>query len=260
MASREQLVQRLWPDKLLYASVLLLLTGGLGALYGLLAAALDLTYSAGVPDLLRGYPPLATVALSAATAGLAYMALRRRSTKLAFAGGLTGVLAMGLLGLGPLLSLAALVVTLLAWGEREDRDPETLRLTADMWPDKSLAASLVLLLAALVNVLWALVLLPRAVVFEAVDPLLLGLASLLVAVLCLAAAAAVHYQRWPALGALAAAGSVLTLGLYLVGPVLGLTALALLLLARGEREFLPEPAGARPATGPAPAARGPARR
>lgn len=50
--------------------------------------------------------------------------------------------------MGSVLSLIALAFALAARAEREDRSPATRRLTAEMGPDKSLAASLLVLMRA----------------------------------------------------------------------------------------------------------------
>jgi hypothetical protein len=75
-----------------------------------------------------------------------------------------------------------------------------------------------------------------------------GQASLVVAALCLAAAWMLYHQRGLWLGVAAALGGLLTLGLFIIGPILAIGALVLLSMARAEDEF------ERPARGKARAA------
>lgn len=232
-----ELIHDVWPDKSLFGAVMLFITGLVGVAFVAFSAYVDVVFSERVPRILRDYPPLLTLLLSFAAFVCAAVSLRQRDTNWAFAGALAGVLSLGLLGVGSVLSLIAAVFLVLSRLEREDYTPETLRLTADQWPDKSLAASLLMFMAGVVALLWGGGLTIGLVSLDLGATLILGQASLLAGLVCLFAALQLYFQRGLWVGALAAVGGIATVGFYVVGPLLSLAALVLIVLAHREQEF-----------------------
>ncbi|MHB8606237.1 MAG: hypothetical protein ACYDCK_13385 [Thermoplasmatota archaeon] len=235
--SREHLVRHVWPDKRLYGSILLLVTSLLGALFALMQLAVDVRLGPNVPAVLRDASPTNALVLSIVAAVGAYVALRQRKTTWAFVGAVAGVLSFGFLGVASLVSLIAFVFLVLARMEGEDENPETLALDRMQWPDKALSASLVLLLAGVFALAWGYGLVSDSVVLSIPSSETFGLFTILVGLVDLAAAAMLSRQRAPMLGFAAAVGSILAFSLYVIGPILGVTALVLLVQAKREDEF-----------------------
>lgn len=243
VGNRRDLIKGLWPDKALYGSTLLFLTAVLGLVHGLSLTLLTrwttFTVSDNVPAILRFMPPEAILFFSLAAAILAYVALRRQRSELAMAGAAAGVFSFALLGLGSALSLLALGFILLSRVEGEHEEEETLALDESMWPDKALAASVVLLVSSVLTLGWGLALAFDALAFSGYtsDPTAFGWAAALVGIVGLVASAGLYYQRMPLLAVLASVGGILALGLYIVGPLLSLVALVLVYKAWKEDEF-----------------------
>jgi hypothetical protein len=235
--SHGQLIREVWPDKALFGAVILFITGLLGLLFTSIEATIDVELSARVPTFLREYPPLVTVACSLLTFIFAGVSLRNRDTGWALWGCLAGVAAFGLLGVGTALSLVALLFLLKSRHEREDFKPETLRLTSDQWPDKSLAASLLLLMAGIVAIVWGVLLLLELVNLEIGRTAILGAGALISGLVSFLASAQLYVQRGFWVGTLASIGAVGSIGFYVIGPLLGIGAFVLLFLAHREREF-----------------------
>jgi hypothetical protein len=216
---------------------MLFITGLLGILFAAFQANIDVELSAKVPAFLRDYPSFVTLLLSLLTFVFAGVSLRNRDTTWALWGCATGIVAFGLLGVGSVISIVALVFLGLSRVEREDFKPETLRLTSDQWPDKSLAASLIILMAGLVAVIWGALLVANLVNLELGQTLILGEASVLAGLVCFFASLQLYFQRGFWIGALASVGAIGSIGFYVIGPLLGIAALVLLVLAYREREF-----------------------
>lgn len=235
--SHGDLIRDVWPDKSLFGAVMLFITGLLGILFAAFQANIDVELSAKVPAFLREYPSLLSITLSLATFVFAGVSLRRRDTVWALWGCATGILAFGMLGVGTVLSVVATVFLVLSRVEREDYKPETLRLTTEQWPDKSLAASLLILMAGVVAVIWGALLVAGLVNLELGQTLILGEASVLAGLVCFFASMQLYFQRGFWVGALASLGAIASIGFYVIGPLLGIGALALIFLAHREREF-----------------------
>ncbi|HVL48726.1 MAG TPA: hypothetical protein VM889_09230 [Candidatus Thermoplasmatota archaeon] len=252
--TRRDLVKTVWPDKLLFGAIMLLVTSAIGLLHGLVGMAVDIRYGKKVPEFLVAMPPEGTVVLSAAAAVLAVLALRRVQTSFGIAGAVSGVLALGLLGLGSLFSLIALGFLVVARQEGEDTTPETARLAPEDWPDKSLAASLLLFMAGGVNVVWGLALILDVVGFGTMGAVVGPLAAA-AGLFGLVASWSLYHQRGAKRGTVAALLNVFALGAYVLGPLLAVAALVLIGKARAEGEFAVR---ARPASAAAPVANPPA--
>lgn len=237
--TREELIKGLWPDKALYASVILFLTGFVGLLTWVVTETIGVSYSNRAPGFLSAWPPLMSLGLSAAAVIAAGAALRRRSTRWAVAGCLFAFLSVGFLGVNALLALVALAFVYRSWQEGETDDPATRVLTADMWPDKALAASLILLIGASVTVFWGVAILFDAVTYAGYfgGRLVFGGLSTLTGLLALEASRRLYLQRSPGYAAIAALAMAGAAALWVVGPVLGLAALVLIVLGSREDEF-----------------------
>ncbi|HLE47381.1 MAG TPA: hypothetical protein VI818_03715, partial [Candidatus Thermoplasmatota archaeon] len=229
--SRGELIRTLWPDKAMYGAIMLFITGVVGLGYGFINLTFDVEYSTKIPALIRNYPDGLTMFLSAVTVACSYLSLRFRDTKWAVYGCIAGILAIGLVAVGSALSVIALIFIVLSRLEKEDRTPETLRLTTDMWPDKSLAASLLMLITGITTLAWSAALLTGTVVMSIAKINVFGFTGLLVGLMCLFAALELYFQRGLWVGAIAAIGGMCTLAFYMVGPLLSGATLVLIILA-----------------------------
>lgn len=230
-------IRQLWPDKLLYGSVMMLVTGFVGVLHAGLVLAFDIKYSDDVPALLRGWPAGVTLALSSIAAVSGIVAIKRLSILWGAIGAVAGFLSFALFGLASLFALVAAAFLFIAHREEEHRDTDTRELSAEEWPDKSLAASLLLLMAGVVTLAWGAGVLSGAVNFGGELAMVLGALEILAALVAFAAAYLLYHQRSPVVGWVAGVAVVLAAGAYVLGPLLALGALVSLGLAHRELEF-----------------------
>ncbi|HVM45120.1 MAG TPA: hypothetical protein VM582_04225, partial [Candidatus Thermoplasmatota archaeon] len=193
-AQREH-IRELWPDKLLYGSVMIFVTGIVGVLHAALVLAFDITYSKNVPPLLRGWPAEATLALSAVALVCGIVAIRRLSIRWGMAGAIAGFFSLALLGLASLFALVAAAFLLVAHREEEHRSDHTRQLGAEHWPDKSLAASLLLLMGGFVTLAWGGAVLAGLVNFGGGLAPTLGALEIVAGLLALVAAYFLYHQR-----------------------------------------------------------------
>lgn len=243
---RKNLVRHLWPDKRLYGATLLLVTGMTGLIYGVAAGIFEINYSSRVPTWMATYPAWAMTLASALAALMAIRSLHTGRATPGIVGAIAGVLALGFLGIGSLLALVALAFLVQSIREGEEV-PASRTLAADLWPDKTLAASAILLVAGATNVAWGAALSWNAL-FEdwavaalptyGLDGLLLGAATLVAGLLGIAAALLSQKQRAPALGVAGAVASAATMAGVFVTPLLGAAALVLVVLGLREQEFV----------------------
>ena len=238
--SREELARALWPDKALYASVLLFVTGFVGALTGLVAILVPLQYGTDVPGWLSDWPPWIIIATSLATVVVAYVALSRRNSIFAFVACATGVLSLGFMGANVVLSLIALYFVIRSRGEGEHTNPLTRRLTADMWPDKTLAAGLLMLIVGVLTLVWGLAIAFDGVTYQGylLPAPAFGAGAAAFGVLALIAARGLYVQKGALFALFAAVGAGVSVALWVIGPVLAATAVLLVLLGAKEREFV----------------------
>lgn len=242
---RRRLVQELWPDKLLYGTIVLVVTGLVSLLYTGFAVASDVDYGGAVPRELEDFPPSATAGLSVLAMALGAAGWLWRNTNLSLPGAAAGVLSLGLLGLASVLGVLAAVLFVLARLEGEDTHHPSLGLTRHHWPDKSLAASALLVINGLATTGWGLIIALDGVSVAMDNPQGVGLGLALLGAFMLGCARMLHYQKAPVAGVGAAIGGVFGLAFFIVGPLLGLGTLLLLALAQGEREFHPAGGAAR---------------
>lgn len=228
-----------WPDKAMFASIMLVLAGAMGALYAAVAMLPNFTIGGTtIPAWLRDYPGWLQMVLSLATLVLGFVSLRAQRMWFAYAGCAAGAASLGFVGLVPIL--AVLAAGFLVQGRREGEDtPGARRLSSSDWPDKALAASLFILVAAVLSILWGVLILSNGS-----HPVLLhGMAwleggfDIAAGLWGLFAAWQVYHLKRPWTGYLAIGLAGLAMGLYLIGPILAATALVLLLKAGRENEF-----------------------
>lgn len=244
-AHRRHLARTLWPDKLMYGTIVLVITGLVAALYAWFALSVGVDYEGTIPGPIAAWPASATIGLSLLAVILGALGMLLRNTNYSLAGAVVGLPALGLLGVGTVASLAALVLFLVARWEGEDTHDASLRLTWDMWPDKSLAASAVLFVHGLLTAAWGLMLALGVVSSIASGEDGLGYGMVIIGAFLMATAALLHHQKAPVLGVLAALLGGVGFAFVVVGPLLTLVVLVLLALAQVEREFDPaaHPAG-----------------
>ncbi|HUR64376.1 MAG TPA: hypothetical protein VM241_07835 [Candidatus Thermoplasmatota archaeon] len=229
-----------WPDKAMFAALCLILGGGLGLLFevgrGLLFVNQDALY------LFTSDIPFYTLACTAATLLLGIACLRTQAALYGYLGAAAALLSLALFGLVSFLGAAAVAFLVKAHLEGEETRNDGIRLSAEQWPDKALAAAMVLFVGGALTLAQAF-----AVLFNSYRPVLVtGVAATgLDAVAGLAAlwaARETYHLRRPWAGAAAAVLLVAAAATYVLGPALGVAALVLLSLARREGEFHPEPA------------------
>lgn len=249
--TREELIKQVWPDKVLYAATLLMITSLLGILQGLTFAVLDVPLVEDLPGPLEAMPPVMILVLSLVEAVGAGLALRRQQTRWTLGAGVVGVLSLNLFGLGSILALIALGFVGLARREGEDAATPEERVPAETWPDKAFAASTLLVVAGVLTTGWGIANAGEAIVFEGYMPqVAFGWLCVGLGLLALVSAWLLYRQRGPWLGVLASLGAIGGLALYAVGPLLGLGGLFLIWLAHREDEFsLDHGAGRRVETG-----------
>ncbi|MGB0653374.1 MAG: hypothetical protein ACPGQL_09260 [Thermoplasmatota archaeon] len=226
-----------WPDKAVFASIMLLVAGILGTFFALIQPVVSLGDS--IPGLLKAFPWWLALPLSIATGVMGYLALKTHTAAWTYAGSATGILSMGFVGLVPVLSLAALGFMLRSYQEGELTRGDAPPLEPGEWPDKALSASLLLFVAGVLTVFQAAALYADrfdAMLFDDL-PWIWGTVSLLAGAFCLFAAREVFYLRRPWAGTAAVVVGVLAFGLYVIGPILALAAWVLLMLAHREQEF-----------------------
>lgn len=228
-----------WPDKIMFAAMLLAIAGALGAIFATLRLA-GLTIDKGIADTLEVTGAELSLVLSLATAALALHGIRHQAAVWAWLAAGTAVLSMGMLGLVPVLALVAAGFLVRSRMEGEETTHDERRLDASLWPDKALAASLLLFVGGAILLLQALVvdrndlLLPEEV-RGASDAV--AAASLAAGVWSVYASFEVYRLRRPWTGHLAAGLNAATFAFLVLGPALALATFLLLRKARGEREF-----------------------
>lgn len=237
--TREGLVKHLWPDKTLYGCLLLFMAGLLGSLFGLVNLVTTVAYAERLPEVLTAVPPGLSLVLSlvALVAGLA--AWRAMRADWGALGALAGIASLGLVGFTSLFSAIALVFLVGGMREGEHESEYTAEMKPELWPDKTLAASLLSLMHGVVLIGWAagiglgeiqFALIPGPAVATAMLAGIVGLALLW-------AAYGLYYQRGLAIGVAATLAGLPLVGLYVIGPLLAVGTLGAIGLAWREEEF-----------------------
>lgn len=236
---RHLLIKEVWPDKLLYGTLLVVVSSAMGIFHGLLSMAFPLPVSHG--DLLQwmsSYPVWLTVLLSLLAFVTALIAWRKLSVWWGLFACLLGVLSFSLYGIGSLHAAAAVLFLILARIEGEDRTPKKDRVDKFEWPDKAFATSLLLFLAGIVSIVWGIGVTFGEVSFGRADSIYWGPAQMIAGVVGLVAADFVYRQRAPLLALVACVFNVAAFAGYFLAPGFAVAALVALVLAWRENEFL----------------------
>lgn len=241
-----------WPDKAMFAAILLVLAGAVGTLFRL-ALPLITVQQDNLPRFPTQDWPGYELGLCVATMVAGALSLWRQAAVYAYAGAVFAVASLAVFGLVPALGVLAVAAMVKSHLEGEETRNDGIQLHSAHWPDKAMAASLFMVVVATIAVTQGLLILAGRF-----DPILLssrplaGSIGVAVGLLGLAAAREVYHVRRPWLGWAALALGMATLGFYLIGPVLALVGMVLLGLAHREMEFdlhAPEAAAAPPPKG-----------
>lgn len=234
---QKHLIKDLWPDKHLYASLLITIAAIIGGLFAVAAYTVPVTTSADIITNVAGWNWPFGIVLPAIALPLAVGAYRARRPGMGFLAAGIEVASVGALGVSSLLGLVAIGFLLKARAEGEHENPATRSLHPHHWPDKSLAAALVFAVAAVSLLVWGALLLTGWLDLRSIDLTLWGIGSVL-AGLVAAVAAVLCYRQQQFVACVAAAIVVaLSLGFVVVGPALAIGAGVLLARARSEGEF-----------------------
>jgi hypothetical protein len=239
-----------WPDKQMFAAILLILAGAVGAAYRLLLPFIVVrqeSLPAVFTDEIAGY----TLAVCLATTAAGILSLLRQSAVFAYVGAVLAIASLAVYGLVPFLGLLAVAMMVKSHLEGEETRDDGVELHVSLWPDKAMASSLFMVVVGAIAVTQGLLMFGGRF-----DPILLtgqpALAASIgvgVGMLCFAAAREVYHVRRPWLGWVALVLGLATMGFYLIGPVLAIVGLVILGLAHREKEFLIHGIGAADATG-----------
>lgn len=231
-----------WPDKAMFAAWLLIIGGILGTAAESLRAVA--TVAIHLPDgILSEYPSWLSAALALATLVLGVLSLRTQAAVFGYWGAATGLLSFACAGLLPFLSLLVLYLLFRSHLEGEETRNDGVKLHPSMWPDKAMAASLFMVVGGAVAGVQGVSIATGSyepVLLDAVPNLAIaGNAAALA--YCIVAARQVYHLRTAWMGDVAGIVCMLTLGIVVVGPAIGVAILTLMALARREREFAPAP-------------------
>lgn len=233
----KHLIRDLWPDKHLYAAVLLLLGAGIGAAFALSAQLIPVTFDDDMPTSIAGWNWPFGIVLPLVAAPFALAAYRLRRPWMGFVAAGVEIASFGALGVVTLLGIAGAVFLLVAKREGEHDNPATRDLHPHHWPDKSLAAALLFVVAGLAAVVWGGMLLSGWLGVRSLDLTLWGVVSLIVGLVAFAAAVMCYGQRSFWVCNVAAVAVALSFGFVVVGPALAIGSGILLARARREGEF-----------------------
>jgi hypothetical protein len=239
--THEELVKTLYPDKTLYGSIMLFVTGLVGVLWVMLVVSVDVDYADIVPAWIRHWPPALTLGGSLLAGLFGYLSIEKRALPWPYLGVLAGLASFGGVGVTSLLSLVALLFIVLGHREGEFHNPATRTLPASAWPDKSMAASLLSLVSGVTTLFWGLLFTIGIIEWadHARDAIVLGSFAMVVGGLNIIAALALYAQQLPRLGLAAAALCGLGAGFVAIGPLLAVANVWFIALALREGEFRP---------------------
>lgn len=235
-----------WPDKAMFSAMLLIMASVVGLLFQLVRPVLDINEK-GMPLNFADDWPGYEYALLGATFVFGILSLRKQAAVFAYIGAGCAIASLAVYGLVPALGIFAIVMIILSHLEGEETSNDGVELESHLWPDKAMAASLMM------TVVGAIAVTQGALMFaDRFAPILLsnetvaGSIGVLVGLLGLVAAWEVYHLRNPWLGWVALVAGTATMGFYLIGPVLAIAGMVLLWKAHGENEFDPETFAAKP--------------
>ncbi|MHB1262172.1 MAG: hypothetical protein ACYC2H_10720 [Thermoplasmatota archaeon] len=228
-----------WPDKAMFAAILLILAGAVGTAFWLLLPFITVQQD-NLPVVFTDDIPGYAVSLCIATMAAGILSLWRQAAIFAYLGATFAILSLAVFGLVPFLGLLAIVMMVKSHLEGEETRNDGVELESSKWPDKAMAASLFLVVVGSIAITQGVLMLAGKF-----DPILFtgmpvgaGAGAVLVGLLCLFAGREVYHLRRPWMGWFALAAGLATMGFYLIGPVLALVGMVLLGLAHREEEFL----------------------
>lgn len=234
---QKHLIRHLWPDKHLYAAILLVLGAAIGAAFAVAARVVPVTFADGSPSAIAGWNWPFGIILPAIVLVLAGFSYRARNPMLGLLGAAVLVASGGALGVASLLGLASAVFFVLGRREGEHVNPATRTLHVRLWPDKALACMLLFAVAAVAAIVWGGMLLTGWMSVRGADVALWGLGSIASGLLAAVGAFLCYRQRAFAVCVIAAIGVLLSFSFILAGPALAITLGFVLLRAKGEDEF-----------------------
>ena len=228
-----------WPDKIMFAAMLQVMGGALGALFALLQLAglkvdEEILRHVGIVD---AGPALA---LSILTLAFGLYGIRHQASVWVWIAIGTGVASVGMLGLVPLLSFVAIGFLIRSRAEGEETKHDENILHASLWPDKALAASMLLFVGGGVSLVQAYVIANDAVLLPAIlndVPMALAIVSLIAGLWSLYASFEVYRLRRAWTGYVSVGLTFMSLSFALVGPALAIATLTLMRKASAENEF-----------------------
>ena len=230
-----------WPDKAMFAAILLILAGGIGLLVEILRLIATVDSKPLVPGILDTYPGWLSATFAGLTLVFGVLCLRAQAMSWGLLGVASALASLAYFGLVPFLGLVALGMLIKSKMEGEETRNDGVVLHGSMWPDKALAASLLLFVAGSVILMQALLILLdkfQPVILKGMEWLVVPVDTV-AALMCFVAARSIYRLKGSLLGWLAAVAGIVTFGLYALGPVLGAGAAVLLRLAAKEGEFGP---------------------
>lgn len=228
-----------WPDKVMYAAMLQVMGGILGAIFALLQLA-GLRVDEEVLRHVGIVGPAPALVLSLATLVLGMYGIRHQAALWVWIAVATGILSVGMLGLVPLLSLVAMGFLLRSRAEGEETRHDLRTLHASLWPDKALAASMLLFVGAGVSLIQAYVVARDAILLPTLlrdVPIVLAFVSAAAALWSFYASFEVYRLRRAWTGYVSAGLTFLSLGFALIGPAIAIATIVLLRKAAAEAEF-----------------------
>ena len=228
-----------WPDKAMFAAILLILAGAVGTAFRLLLPFMTVQQD-NLPQIFTDEIPGYALALCLATMVAGILSLWRQAAVFAYLGAAFALASMAMYGLVPFLGLLAIVAMIKSHLEGEETSNDGVQLHSSRWPDKAMAASLFMVVVALIALLQGILIF--AGWFEPIlltgMPIVAGSVGVSVGLLGLVAAREVYHVQRPWMGWLALSLGLATMGFYLIGPVLAIVGSVLLGLAHREDEFV----------------------
>ena len=226
-----------WPDKLVFAALLLMVAGGLGILYGLLVST-GATLGPKLPSFLRDYPVWAILTGSAIALVSGWTSFRFQWSLAGWVGVVAACASMGFLGLVPVMAVFAAGMLVMSRIEGEATRFSD-RVSAEHWPDKAIMASLFLVVGGIFTAAQAAT--QYLGVFDAIllkdMPWIWATFSVVAALAMLLGGFLCFRLRGGPLPLVGAALGIAALAFYIVGPILGFLALIFIGFAYRENEF-----------------------
>lgn len=228
-----------WPDKAMFAAILLVIAGALGTIFRLALPAITVQQD-NLPSIFTDEIPGYELTLCLITLVFGVLSLWRQAAVFAYLGAVTAILSLAVYGLVPFFGVLAIAAIIKSHIEGEETRNDGVQLHSSQWPDKAMAASLFILVVGSIAILQGILLL-----IGKFDPIVLngmpvvaGIIGIVVGLLGFWAARDVYNLQRPWMGWFALGAGLLTMGFYLIGPLMAIIGMILLGLAHKEDEFL----------------------